>query len=965
MFKQFVLLIILAFLSCSILPGQYYDTGQDPSSVKWLQIKTNRFTVIYPESYGAGGPAFAKSLDDAYSKLLTLYPPKKFKIPVVIHSLSVESNGYVAWAPGRMEVYPTPEQNSIPMDFNEQLAIHEAAHVFQMESLNQGFTKALTYIFGEQAIGIVSAVLPLWLLEGQAVLAETYLSASGRGRTPSFQKHVKAITVEKPKFYNYDKSINGSFRDYVPDHYQYGYQMATWTLANTNSEIWNDVLNYSAKYPFTINPVNFSLRKDAKLSKEKVFNKTYDTLKTIWTEEYEGDKIINYETLNPDKKGKYINYNSPVIAGSDSIIAIKTSLSSPPSFVLINPSLKNEKRIHTPGQMSPWFISYDAGKLVWVEWASDIRWEGRNYSVLKMLDLKSGKTRKLSNKSRYLAASVSPDGKTICTVENTIKNRNNLVFIEASNGAVIRSEPAPENAYLQRPQWDSKGEKITVIYLTKAGEGIMSYSYREQRWETLKENSTEDLESAFLRNDSLFYVTSKSGTDNIYLMKPDKSVQSVTKSRYGTTGLVLNGNNLFFSDYSVSGNNIAVAKMSPQNDGESTDISSSSFLINSIDIEKKDSEATTESSYTPESYRKWQHPFRFHSWMPFYADLDVITTDPASLRPGVLLLTQNNLSTLISSIGYEYSKEKNHVLHSKVTWKGLFPVLESQLDYGNDPGIYKLDNSVGDPSQISQGLRFSNTVSFPMRFSSGRFSEFLRPSLNWEYNNRYIYLKESGNYDYGQSILSARLYFSNYHRSAMRDIYPRWAQVIDLNYTFAPLDEPIYGKAASVSTAFFFPGFLPNNGIKLRFEKEKQDPSKYMYSSGISFPRGYHNVLSKDLNFYSADYVLPLLYPDLSFATILYLKRIRGGVFYDYASATGNYYFDMDSNGTPVNIFHDYNETFSSYGFELLADFHLVRLPFMISAGFQTVWTKDNKSPVFSMLFNIDLFGRVLGKGSL
>ena len=216
MSNRLLLLIILAFLLCSTLPGQYYDTGQDPSSVKWLQIKTNSFTVIYPESYGAGGPAFAKSLDDAYSKLLTLFPPKKFKIPVIIHSLSAESNGYVAWAPGRMEVYPAPEQNSIPMDMNEQLAIHELAHVFQMESLNQGFTKALSVIFGEQAIGIVSSVLPLWFLEGDAVLAETYLSGSGRGRTASFQKKVKAITVEKPKFYNYDKSINGSFAIMFP-----------------------------------------------------------------------------------------------------------------------------------------------------------------------------------------------------------------------------------------------------------------------------------------------------------------------------------------------------------------------------------------------------------------------------------------------------------------------------------------------------------------------------------------------------------------------------------------------------------------------------------------------------------------------------------------------------------------------------------------------------------------------------
>ena len=41
--------------------------------------------------------------------------------------------------------------------------------------------------------------------------------------------------------------------------------------------------------------------------------------------------------------------------------------------------------------------------------------------------------------------------------------------------------------------------------------------------------------------------------------------------------------------------------------------------------------------------------------MPFYADIEEIKADPASVRPGISLMTQNHLSTLISTIGYEYS----------------------------------------------------------------------------------------------------------------------------------------------------------------------------------------------------------------------------------------------------------------------------------------------------------------------
>ena len=41
--------------SVQIVTAQYYETGQDPASTKWMQIKTGRFTIIYPENYGPGG----------------------------------------------------------------------------------------------------------------------------------------------------------------------------------------------------------------------------------------------------------------------------------------------------------------------------------------------------------------------------------------------------------------------------------------------------------------------------------------------------------------------------------------------------------------------------------------------------------------------------------------------------------------------------------------------------------------------------------------------------------------------------------------------------------------------------------------------------------------------------------------------------------------------------------------------
>lgn len=949
----------MLLLPAQVGSAQYYDTGQDPASLKWMQIKTGRFTVIYPEKYGSGGIAFAQSLEEAYSKLLSLFPEKKFKIPVIIHNYTTQSNGYVAWAPRRMEIYPTPEQNTIPLDPNRQLAIHELAHVFQMESLNRGFTKTMSLFLGEQFTGIISSLLPLWLLEGDAVFAESVLTESGRGRSPSFQKQLKAITVEKGRMYKYDKIVNGSFRDYIPDHYQSGYQMVTWALAKYDPQIWNRVLKYTAEQPFTLNPVNFSLSGSAGLTKKKLLKETFDTLKTIWTKDVSENHAVLYETLNPAKQGKYINYYSPVYAGTDSILAIKTSLSDPPAIVLINPSEKTEKRVHIPGQIYPWFISYSRGRLVWVENQYDKRWENREYSIIKRMDLNTNKTIRLSKKSRYLSAAVSPDGRKIAAIENSINNLNSIELIDAETGAVLQSVPAPGNVYLQRPQWAEGGRKITFIFLAEAGEGIMSYSLSSQAWETLVEAGRDDLQSSFLRNDSLFFISSLSGTDNIYLRTSDNKITQLTRSRFGVIDLCLNRNKVFFSDYTSLGNNICSTRFTDVPGKAVENVSSSSLLINRFNIKPQAVDIRKGTSFLPEPYRKWQHLFRVHSWMPFYADIEQVKSDPASVRPGLSVMSQNSLSTLISSVGYEYSADRRHMLHSRITWKGRYPVFESQMDYGFDPQIYKSGETVGNPSGIRSGIRFSNTVSVPLTFSCGKFSEYLRPSVTSDYINNYVYIKDEATYDYGLTILSGRLYFSNYHMSAIRDIYPRWAQTIDLNYSFAPFDRKIYGSAMTMKTSFYFPGILPNNGIKIRFEKENLGVG---YGNRVSFPRGYKNLLSKKINFFSADYVLPLVYPDLNISSLLYLKRIRTGLFYDYAFGKNNYLYNNGVNGSPPGYYHYDQNTFRSFGFELLTDFYILRIPFMISGGVQTAWKNLNELPSFELLFNIDLFGMSIGR---
>jgi len=972
------LAFLVSFLFTSIASAQYYNTGQDPASLRWMQIRTDRFTVIYPKTYGEAGIDFARSLDKAWAQLSEIYPVKKFRIPVIIHNHTTESNGYVAWAPDRMEIYPTPEQNSIPLDANTQLTIHELTHVMQLESINRGFTKAMSVLSGQQFTGMVSALLPLWHLEGDAVFSESVLTGSGRGRAASFQKQLKALMIERGNVFSYDKSVNGSFRDYIPNHYQYGYQMMAWSYSEYERQIWRKALNLTGNAPFLINPVNLSLRKSASLTKKRLFDETFDSLRTIWTADDSGTRAISYPVLNPPKGKEFINYHSPVKAGSDAIIAVRTSLADPPYFVMIKPSDKSEKRIHIPGYINPYYISFANGLLVWVETHSDARWANREWSDIMVMDINKNKVRRLTKKTRYMSASISPDGKLIAAVENSTGNINTLNILDAVTGGKLSTIKAPGNASLQRPQWDDTGRNITVIHLNEQGEGILQFDLERNSWKTLVDAGTNDIQSSFLRNDSLFYVSSLNGTENIFLRLPHSPDIQLTCSRFGATDLNINEKEMLFTDYSSSGNNIVTAVIPEFKVADASQNSHASYLINRFERHEPEAGTASGKVYFPSPYRKWKNLFRFHSWMPFYADIDEIQDDLSTLAPGFTLMTQNDLSTLISTFGYEYSGQR-HKLHSNIKWFGWYPVFESGIEFGNPVNVEKFNQDVADPDILSDGYSWNNKIFLPLVFRGGSFTKQLYLSASSSIKNDYIYLSENGSYDNLQNQLTGRIYFSRYRRPATRDIYPAWAQTIDMSYSDYPFDGAIYGDILSGKLSLYFPGLVKNHGLRLKLEAEKQNPEKFILGNRIGFARGYigaqksdadewyDNIISQELLTTSVDYYMPVAYPDLKLGGILYMTRIRSDLFYDQSVGKDNYIFisGLDEEGRRAITFenHDYKEKFESFGVQLMADFYLFRIPFMISSGMEASWRAFGETPYLKMLFGIDIFGMNIGRG--
>ena len=67
----------------------------------------------------------------------------------------------------------------------------------------------------------------MYFIEGDAVVAETALTPSGRGRTADFLNYYR-IAFDNGDFRGWSQWLYGSQRNYYPNHYAMGYM----TLAN-------------------------------------------------------------------------------------------------------------------------------------------------------------------------------------------------------------------------------------------------------------------------------------------------------------------------------------------------------------------------------------------------------------------------------------------------------------------------------------------------------------------------------------------------------------------------------------------------------------------------------------------------------------------------------------------------------------------------------------------------------------
>ncbi|MDD5570829.1 MAG: hypothetical protein PHD97_06690 [Bacteroidales bacterium] len=959
--KYIFTFIIFIFLFSSLNSySQYYDLGQDPSRTKWKQIKTEHFQIIFPVGFLNEAQRLANLMDNAYSEVTRTLNFKPKRVPVIIHNRSIVSNAFSVWAPRRLEFYTCTPQSTYTQDWLQQLSLHELRHVVQMNMVNKGLTKFFTYLLGEQATAVVFGLyVPTWFMEGDAVCTETALSNSGRGRDPKFEMEMRT-NILIGRNYSYDKAVLGSFKDFIPNEYNFGYLMVANARRRYGTEIWEKAVDNAGKNSWSITPFNKGIKKVSGLTKVKLYKQTIADLDSLWKQQMNKNNYTEFKTVSP-QKNIYTNYQYPIYLNDSAILAVKSGFDDIPHLVVFKQNGK-EKKIITPGFYNTACLSatFDINSsqsknktgegpllsacnniIVWSEIQFDKRWAGRNYSVIKKYDLRNKKKTTLTRRTRLFAPSISPDGTKIATVEVTEDYKNSLVIIDANTGKEIKRFSTGSNDFYITPVWSDDCRQIAVINMNNKGKGILLIEADNLNFKTiLKEEITEIYKLVF-RKGYIFFNGIYSGISNIYAIDINtQKIHQVTSSKYGASDITISQNTgkIAYSDYTADGYNIVETDFNPSVWTPLENVGNTSIKLYEgyINQENKINFDTIKiKSYEVKNYSKTMHLFNFHSWMPF-------EYDNTELYPGIRFLSQNKLSTAFTILSYKYNQIENTNTYSlSFDYKGWYPVVGLKADYGNRRSHFVSSTDTTLKSFSWDELKSGIDLSLPLNFSSGNYYRLLEPSSGIGYINVsnssldiYTYdIKSFMFYNFG-------LYAYNVQKTVVRDMRPRFGQAISVNYKNAP---DYYGEIFSVQSYFLFPGICRHHSTKISFEYQKNNSlySGYVFENIINMPRGYTYLEDiYEIKKLSFDYKFPLLYPDLKISSLFYIKRLKLNLFTDYA------FIDNVSLT---------RKEFNSCGAELTGDINIFRFFIPLDIGLRYSYVFSDNTYTIDLILALNL----------
>lgn len=886
--------VLFSFLL--LFPGFFtysQQFGANPPSVKWRQVNTPEARIIFPRGLDTTAQRIAGIIHYLNGHTGKTAGTDHRKINMVLQNQTTLSNGYVGLAPWRSEIYLTPQLNNFQLGslpWAAQLAAHEYRHVQQYMNYRKGLSKWAYILLGEEGQAVANnAAIPNWFFEGDAVFQETAVSGQGRGRLPDFFNPYRSLW-QANKHYSYMKLRNGSMRHYVPDHYALGYLLTGYGREKYGEKFWTAVTDEAVRFKGIFYPFQNALEKHSGIA----FNEFVSEAQQFYREQSELSEQDSAITFGSDR---YVSdYLLPRFAGNDSLIVLKKTYRSLPSWWML--SSKGNKKIKVKDIAREDYYSYRDGKILYTAYEPDALYGGRDYNVIKVLDVETRKVTQLTHRSKYFQPGFSADGRKVVAVQFSPDQKAQLHVLDAKDGLLLHRVPqnADQPLLYTYPVFYNDEFIISCVRNTHGLMAVAMINVLTGEWENLVPWSYEAKGFPVLKDDTLYYSASSGHQDDIFAVDiKTRSLFKLTNTSLGAyQPAISSSGKLVWSSYTALGMQLQTKQLQAEDWIPMMQTAS----INAPDLylphalQQNGGNILTDipaGRYPVSKFSKWSAPFNFHSWRPYYEQPEWSFT----------LYGQNILNTFQSQADYTYNEnEGSH----KVGWSGR---LGAWFPWINGGTSYTLNRSQRDSTKTIRwnALNAFVGVHAPFDFTKGKWYKYLNlaAAFNMEQLQVTGRFKDSISSPFF-SYLQLSAHWESQTQKAVQHINPRWAQRFSVRYRVMTNGQKANQWLAAANLSF--PGMGINHSVILNAAFQVRDTAdEYRFSNDFPFARGYTSSDAPRMGKVGINYHFPLLYPDWGFGQLVYFLRVRANLFFDYAYAkslrTGTV-FSFRSTGTEI-----------------------------------------------------------------
>ena len=886
-------LLVIGFCATVLaMKAQVVTIGVDPSAIKWKSLESEHFRIVYPEAADSLAREYAKSLEsfaEVQKFSCGFNPNEKYrrKMPAILHAYTAESNGMVTWAPRRMELFTNPESldpESTP--WITQLAVHEGRHVAQMQFPRENRVfKTLEYLIGDLSTGAASAIYPgPAFLEGDAVAAETALTAGGRGRTADFLEYYHTALADS-LYRDFWQWRYGSQKRYTPDYYRAGYMLIAGMRTTFNDP------QFTARYfsnansgllPFNVLQKTIIQGSDHKKNLYSGFLAIQDAFREEWAEA-DSARAPFFEGRTLVRKGRlYDSYNSLVFTDGG-LFALHAGLDRPRELVRIDSTGKVERMGAFASSCSR--LSWDKfnRRVLWTEFKPSALMSLKSWSVLRYQE-EDGRIGTVNLPERIFNPAPSSARPEVAVVEYYEDGRNSVRLLSAKTFTPFEEFFAPAGLQPVEPVW--VGEELYASAVSEGGFSI----YRLPGWTPLFEPARSKINRLFAKDGLIWFTSDRSGVNELHSLDPGTGeMLQRTNLRFGGNEFAFSPEgNLYYCAPTPEGRELRVLDTLLRRPArfDAIQVASAEKLSAQEPMAAKPYSGPISEG---KPYPKALQPVRFHSWMPMYVEYNPVerlsleeVKAPGGL--GATVMFQNELGTAYGSIGVSLLAQKDTLgtgytladnelalpvefrpsLHAQYVWQAWGPIVELRADY-NERNVHerhytRKSSSVGMtfPESYSIGekplLSLSASVSLPFNLNGSGWKRGIIPQyqLTWS-NDRYasVNVKQYTNtvvfpiVPHDQMLLSLfSLRAFAYRPIAPSGIFPRVGAGGEFGFTRTHNISEITPGYYYAKLYAYLPGFLSTHGLRLYAEGrsnygwegywiKKQD---YLLKADYAFP---------------------------------------------------------------------------------------------------------------------------------